>query len=120
MIVFEYVPAFSTEKDTGVADGSVCVGPGSVELPALVWRAVVETAIVGTGVGWAVGAGVVWPPPPKVHPAAKMSAASTTITGTVILKFIHRNSVPDYLRILFRYARIPDLMPNAHLPKRAH
>jgi hypothetical protein len=120
MIVVEYVPAFSTEKDTGVVDGSVCVGPGTVELPALVWRAVVETVIVGTGVGWAVGVGVVLPLPPRVHPAAKMSAASTTITGTMILNFIQRDSVPDYLRILFWYDRTPALMPNAHLPKQAH
>jgi hypothetical protein len=100
MIVVEYVPAFSTETETASPGGIVCVGPGWVDPPALVVCAVVETTIVAIGVGGTVCVGVVCPPP-MVHPAVKMTTIKTVMTEIVSMIFMNRDSVPDYMRILF-------------------
>jgi hypothetical protein len=100
MIVVEYVPAFSTETETTSPGGIVCVGPGWVDPPALVICAVVVTTIVSNGVGRTVCAGVVCPPPP-VHPAVKIMTIKTVMTEIVSMIFMNRDSVPDYMRILF-------------------
>jgi len=100
MIVVEYVPAFSTETEISSCGGIVCVGPGWVDPLALVVCAVVETTIVAIGVGGTVCVGVVCPPPP-MHPAVKMMTIKTVMTEIVSMIFMNRDSVPDYMRILF-------------------
>lgn len=109
MMVVEYVPAFSTETDTGVAEGSVSVGPGWMDPPLPVESVVVDTARVGIGVA-PVGDPVCWGAELE-QPVVNRRVTRTRTTRNGAFEFIQRDSAPDYLRIPLQWERKVRVLP---------